>query len=132
MHSDRYDYRCTNTTTSTNSANRKMYTAVVMMSEISHFMNSSTNTRIVKIFATRVIPERYEKPIISSSRHSMIQWFPSAHHVVLPFPSPRDICQAGCAAVQLAGFLTICLSDSNMFVELPSLIWFIGIEKLKT
>ena len=40
---------------------------------------------------------------------SLIQWFPSAHHVVLPFPSPRDICKAGCVAVKLAGFLNICL-----------------------
>ena len=108
-----------NMTSSTSAANRTMLTVMFMMSLISHSMNSATNTRIVKIFATRVIPTRYEKPIISSSCHSMIQWFPSAHHVVLPFPSPRDICQAGCAAVQLAGFLNICLSDSNMFVELP-------------
>ena len=62
---------------------------------------------------------------------SLIQWFPSAHHVVLPFPSPRDICKAGCEAAQLAGFLNISLSDSNIFVELPSLIMHTGIEKLK-
>ena len=83
-----------NTMSNTCTVNWTMWIIELVMSLISHFMNSATNARIVKTFATRVIPRRHEKPIISGFVSKILN--SSRQHMVLPFPASWDFIEAGC------------------------------------